>query len=64
MGWHWYVITLWDRFIMKITSLKVNNFRNLIDYEINFNEYLTVLVADNGAGKTAILSAITVVHAL
>lgn len=45
---------------MRIKQLKLSNFRNLQDYQINFDENLTVLVANNGAGKTAILDALTV----
>lgn len=45
---------------MKIKQLELSNFRNLKNYQIDFDENLTVLVANNGAGKTAILDAITV----
>lgn len=43
---------------MKIKTLKLNNFRRFEDFEINFNEQLTVLVARNGAGKSSILDAV------
>ena len=42
---------------MKIKTIKLNNFRRFEDFEINFNEQLTVLVARNGAGKSSILDA-------
>ncbi|MCK5355271.1 MAG: AAA family ATPase [Methyloprofundus sp.] len=43
---------------MKIKTLKLNNFRRFEDFEINFNEQITVLVARNGAGKSSILDAV------
>lgn len=43
---------------MKIKSLKLTNFRCFEDFEIPFDEHMTVLVARNGQGKTSILDAI------
>ena len=43
---------------MKIKTLKLTNYRRFIDFSIDFDEQLTVLVAKNGAGKTSILDAI------
>jgi len=43
---------------VKIKTLKLTNFRRFEDFEINFNEQLTVLVARNGAGKSSILDAV------
>jgi len=40
--------------------LKLTNFRNYEDFEIEFNENLNVIVAENGAGKTTILDAIAI----
>ena len=45
---------------MKIKKLRLTNFRNLADFAIEFEDNLTVLVADNSAGKTSILDAITI----
>lgn len=45
---------------MHIQSLHLRNYRNLREFSIEFDKNLTVLVANNGAGKTAILDAITV----
>lgn len=45
---------------MKLHSLQVTNFRCFESLEINFHDRLTVLVAENGAGKTAILDAIAI----
>jgi len=38
---------------MKIKNISLQNFRK--NYSIDFHDNLTVLVADNGAGKTALL---------
>lgn len=43
---------------MKIKTLRLNNFRRFEDFEITFNQQLTVLVARNGAGKSSILDAV------
>lgn len=46
---------------MRLKRLKLNNFRRFRDFEIDFHEQLTVIVARNGLGKTSVLDAITVV---
>jgi predicted ATP-binding protein involved in virulence len=46
---------------MKLTRLTLKNFRCFDDLEIDFHEQLTVLIAPNGAGKTSVLDAISVV---
>jgi predicted ATP-binding protein involved in virulence len=43
---------------MKITDLKIQNFRLFKNLTINFHPQLTILVANNGGGKTTILDAI------
>jgi predicted ATP-binding protein involved in virulence len=43
---------------MKITDLKIQNFRLFKNLTINFHPQLTVLVANNGSGKTSILDAV------
>jgi len=45
---------------MLITTLHLRDFRCFADLEIDFHEHLTVLVAPNGQGKTAILEAISI----
>jgi predicted ATP-binding protein involved in virulence len=45
---------------MKLKSLEIKNFRCFESLSIDFDEQLTVLVAENGAGKTAILDAVSV----
>ncbi len=46
--------------IYKIKNLRVKNFRLIDDLEINFNQDLNVIIANNGAGKTTVLDAITI----
>ncbi|MDR1488067.1 MAG: ATP-binding protein, partial [Deltaproteobacteria bacterium] len=43
---------------MKIESLHIDDYRCLSDFRIDFDERLTVLVGENGSGKTAILDAL------
>jgi predicted ATP-binding protein involved in virulence len=45
---------------MKLKSLQITNFRCFESLSIDFDEKLTVLVAPNGLGKTAILEAIAI----
>ncbi len=47
-----------DSLIMKIKELKLTNFRCFESLSIEMDEQLTVLIAPNGAGKTAVLDAI------
>lgn len=45
---------------MKIKTIELTNFRCFKSLKLNFNEQLTVLVANNGFGKTAILDALAI----
>lgn len=45
---------------MYINRLCLKNYRCYDDFEIDFHKDLTVIVAENGKGKTAILDAVTV----
>ncbi|MBD3795933.1 MAG: AAA family ATPase [Epsilonproteobacteria bacterium] len=45
---------------MKLKNLKLTNFRNFKHLEIEFNEKLNVIVAENGIGKTTLLDAIAI----
>lgn len=45
---------------LKIRRLKLRNYRCFPEIEVDFHEQLTVLVAQNGAGKTSILDALAV----
>jgi len=45
---------------MKIKRLDMINFRAFQDLSINFEQDVTVIVAKNGAGKSAILDAIAI----
>lgn len=44
--------------VLRIDSLSLNNFRCFSQCEVGFENDLTVLVAENGQGKTAILDAV------
>ncbi len=50
----------WININMNITRLRLNNYRCFKQLNIDFHPQLTVLVANNGGGKTSILDAITV----
>ena len=43
---------------MKLAAIHLQNFRLFKDFSCNFDGNLTVLVADNGGGKTTVLEAI------
>ncbi|OJE17822.1 hypothetical protein A9490_13660 [Bacillus thuringiensis] len=45
---------------MKLECLRLENFRGFKDLTIDFSEKFTVLIGDNGTGKTAILDGISV----
>lgn len=45
---------------MYIKQLNIKNFRNFENFNIDFHDRLTVLVADNSAGKTSILDAVSI----
>ncbi|MBI3231423.1 MAG: AAA family ATPase [Burkholderiales bacterium] len=45
---------------MKLKSIHLQNFRLFKDFRCEFDERLTVLVANNGGGKTSILEAICI----
>lgn len=45
---------------MKLERLHLKNFRCFDELSINFGKRLTVIIAENGAGKTAILDAIAI----
>jgi predicted ATP-binding protein involved in virulence len=44
---------------VKLSKLKLKNFRRFEDFEIDFHPELTVIAARNGQGKTTVLEAIT-----
>ena len=43
---------------MKINSLKLKNFRNYDDLEVNFGDSLNIFVGKNAQGKTNLLESI------
>lgn len=45
---------------MKIGSIKIKNFKGIEFEEFNFNPNFTVLVGNNGSGKSSILDAISI----
>ena len=45
---------------MRLERLRLRNFRCFDDLTVRFDEKLTVIIAENGAGKTAILDAIAI----
>lgn len=46
---------------MFISKVKINNFRNFIDQEIQFNDGINVIIGHNNAGKTNLLKALSLV---
>lgn len=49
---------------MLISQIKVKNYRNLINLNLEFNEGLNILLGNNGQGKTNILEAINFISNL
>jgi DNA replication and repair protein RecF len=45
---------------MRVKSLNINNLRNISSTQINFDPCLNCFIGDNGAGKTSILEALSV----
>lgn len=45
---------------MKIDTIQINNFRGIESLELALDPRFTLLVGDNGSGKTSILSAVSV----
>lgn len=45
---------------MKIDSIQIANFRGIEHLDLKFDPHFTLLVGDNGSGKTSILSAVAV----
>ena len=45
---------------MKLRGIKYINYRGLKTGEISFDDHLTVIVGKNGAGKSSVLSAVTI----
>ena len=55
----WYnAVFFWGYGLLRITGLKLHNFRNYQDLEQPFEPGLTVLTGLNGAGKTNVLEAV------
>ena len=43
---------------MKITNLKLTNFRSYDKLDLNFSDYKNIIIGNNGVGKTNIVEAI------
>ena len=46
--------------LMKIKKLELHNFRCFKEYKLEFSDRFTLLIGDNGSGKTAVLDALAV----
>ena len=46
---------------MRIKRLKVNGFRSLVDFDIVFDDGLTVIVGENDSGKTSLIDCLKVI---
>lgn len=46
---------------MKINKLELENFRCFEKYELNLSDKFTLLIGDNGSGKTAVLDGISII---
>ncbi len=49
---------------MHITKLRIQNFRGLADVEFQFDQPVNVIVGPNAIGKTTVLEAVRLTHAL
>ena len=43
---------------MKISNLKLKNFRSYDELNLKFSDYKNIIIGDNGVGKTNIVEAI------
>lgn len=55
-------VKLWAKkgFKMKIKKIRLKNFRNYDDLELDFNDKLNIIIGDNAQGKTNLLESIYV----
>ena len=49
---------------MKIDELHIENFKKFAAQDIDLHEHFTLLVGENGAGKTTVLDALAVAAGL
>jgi recombinational DNA repair ATPase RecF len=45
---------------MRIDRLKIRNFKQFSDYALDLHPKFTLLVGDNGTGKTSLLDALAI----
>ncbi len=50
-----------NRVIMHIARIYIDGFKRLADFDLKFNDKVTVIVGDNEAGKTSVMEAIHLV---
>ncbi len=55
-----YTIECKDEEKMLIKSLRLKNYRSFEEFNIDFDDNLTVIVAENGVGKSSVLDAVSV----
>ena len=46
------------RFELKLVDIELTNFRLFDNVKVSFDDKLTVLIGENGAGKTALLEGV------
>ncbi|WP_417229641.1 AAA family ATPase [Thermophilibacter sp.] len=46
--------------VLRLKSLELRNFHRFEKFSIDFDDYLTVLIGNNGSGKSSLLSAAAV----
>jgi predicted ATP-dependent endonuclease of OLD family len=46
---------------LRIRRLKVDGFRSLVDFEITFDENLTIIVGENDSGKTSLIDCLRII---
>ena len=45
---------------MVVNEIKIQNFRGFEDFSTSLNKEMTVIVGDNGAGKSSLLDALSI----
>lgn len=46
---------------MYISKIKVKNFRNFKDFEVNFNDGINVIIGSNNSGKSNLLKTLAII---
>ena len=45
---------------MYISQVKIRNFKNFYKANLNFNEFITTVIGENGSGKTNLFNAVRI----